>query len=146
MYNHLEPYPDTSSKDGCGSGSSIWKRFRDPHTSPLHSLRSVYPEIVDYNAGKVFQPCEHKLSLSYPPLSINIWTGFHTLYVHYTSYLLGGFPSLQAVLFDPYVFGPPGSGSVTICMDSSLFLWILPSTSKNKHFIFEDWCKCTFKK
>ncbi len=162
MYNHLDRYPDTSSKYGCGSGSSIWKTFPDPQTCSLHSLRSVYPEIVNYNAGKVFHPCEHKLSLSYPPLWINIWTGFHTLYVLYTTqviYYWFSFPSGSVVDPDPYVFGPTGSGSVIICTDSSLFVWILPPTSKNNkknldfycfltsfwHFIFEDWCKCTVK-
>ncbi len=131
MYNHLEPYPDTLPKTAADPDQASENVSGSiPHTCSLHSLISVYPQIVNYNAGKVFQPYEHKLSLSYPPLWINIWTGFHTLYVHYTSYLLGGFPSLQAVLFDPYVFGlpDPGSGSVTTCTDSSFFMD--PSTSK----------------
>jgi hypothetical protein len=98
------------------------KTGQDPHTCSLHSIRSVYPEIVNCNAGKVFQPCEHKLSLSYPPLWINIWTGSHTLYVHYTSYLLLVFlPYRQCYGFGSVFIWPPGSGSVIICVDHSIF-------------------------
>ncbi len=57
---------------------------------------------------------------------------------------------------DPYVFGPPGSGSISQRNGSGSWFFyhqakivrktLIPSVLWLLTFIFEKWCKCTFKK